>query len=210
MNKNVLLTVLLVAVMCQPVSAVSSTLMMSKAFTTVTLFVKNHKIACATVGVSALLVGGYKWALKKMAQANARIEPELDQLVAEVKQIVAQDKYVTVERIENSSDDLWPTIKKGKYKFLNALYPKLIELADAYMARMNDLLKPNMTHDQRVIAEHEASKAAHEFNHYAFYDVLCKVGARSEKDAWTVNDIRIKTLKGDARKAEFNRLSSVK
>ncbi len=68
MNKNVILTALLIAVSSQSVSAVSffrpkvEASMASKAFGTVCSFVKNHKLACAaTVGVSALLVGGYKY-----------------------------------------------------------------------------------------------------------------------------------------------------
>ena len=218
MNKNLIITALLIAVSCQSVSAALPLKvevpisMMSKMYTNVTSFVKNHKIACATVGVSALLVGGYKYLSKKMAQYNARVEPQLDQLVVEIKQVVAQDKYVTIERIEaaNDSDDLWPTIKRGKYVFLEALYPKLIELANTYMSRMNDLLRPNMTHDQKVIAQYRASEAAGNFNNYAFYEVLYKVSARSEKDGWKVNEHGIKTLEGEAKKAKWLRLSSVK
>jgi hypothetical protein len=219
MNKNLIITALLVAVAFQPVSAVSpSTLYASLAqfavFSIPSSVVKNHKVACATVGVSALLYGGYKWASKQLARYNAQVEPQLDQLVAEVKQLVAQDKYVTIERIEaaNGSGDLWLTIKKGKYKFLEGMYPKLIELANIYMERMNDLLRPNMTYDERVIAQYRASEAASEFNKYAFYDVLYKVSARSEKDGWSLNEYGIKVLKvgSDAYNAKRFRLSSDK
>ena len=168
MNKNLIITALLVAVACQSVSAALpkdnvSVSMMSKMYTNVSSFVKNHKYACATVGVGALLVGGYKYLSKKLAQYNAQVEPQLDQLVAEVKQLVLEkNKYVTFEQIKAANSRL--TIKMGKYVFLEAIYPKLIELANIYMSRMNDLLKPNMTPDQKVIAKGRAFLAAYNFN----------------------------------------------
>jgi|GEM_PF-5744520 len=67
MNKNLMLAALLVAVMCQPVLAVSEVpaSMMSKVFTNVTSFVGNHKLAIgSTLAVSALLVAGYKYVTK--------------------------------------------------------------------------------------------------------------------------------------------------
>ncbi len=220
MNKNLIITALLVAVACQSVSAVAPKVevpasMMSSTYTAVSSFIGNHKYACATLCVSALLVGGYKYLSKKIAQYKTRVEPELDQLVAEVKQLVAvQDRYLTVERIKaaNGSDNLLPTIKNGKYVSLDILYPKLTELANTYMISMNNLLSPNMTNEQKVIAQDRAFEAAHKFNHYALYGVLYKVSARSEKDGWTVNKFGIKTLKigSDVYKAKLYRLSSVK
>ncbi len=67
MNKNLILTALLVAVSCQSVSAIvmptfEVPVVISNAFTNVTSFVGNHKIAAATVvGISALAVAGYKY-----------------------------------------------------------------------------------------------------------------------------------------------------
>jgi hypothetical protein len=219
MNKNLMLTALLIAVMCQPVSAVAPKVdvpisMMSNAYTAVTSFVKNHKMACSVFGVSGLLYGGYKYLLKKRVQWYACVEAELDQLVAEVKETVAKDTYVTFERIEASENgsDLWPTIKRGKYFYLEALYPKLIELANTYMTRMNDLLRTNMNHDHQVIAQYRASEAAYAFNHYAIYDVLLNVSTRPEKEGWAVNKYGIKMFKYDSAeyKAKFYRLSSTK
>ena len=66
MNKNLIITALLVAVSCQSVSAAVPASMMSKAFTNVTSFAGSHKVAlAATVGVSALLVAGYKYLTKE-------------------------------------------------------------------------------------------------------------------------------------------------
>ena len=68
MNKNLIITALLVAVSCQPVLAVSDVSMMSKAFSNVTSFIANHKLAVgATVGVSALLVAGYQYLTREQA-----------------------------------------------------------------------------------------------------------------------------------------------
>ena len=62
MNKNLIITALLVAVSCQSVSAAVPASMMSKAFTNVTSFAGSHKVAlAATVGVGALLYAGYKY-----------------------------------------------------------------------------------------------------------------------------------------------------
>ena len=70
MNKNLIITAFLVAVACQSVSAALpkdnvSVSMMSKMYTNVTSFVKNHKIACATVASSALLVAAYKYVTRE-------------------------------------------------------------------------------------------------------------------------------------------------
>ncbi len=214
-----MLAALLIAVMCQPVSAVAPKVdvpisMMSNAYTAVASFVKNHKMACSVFGVSALLYGGYKYLLKKRVKWYACVEAELDQLVAEVKEMVAKDTYVTFERIEASKNgsDLWPTIKSGKYFYLEALYPNLIKLANIYMISMNNFLRPNMTHDEKFTAQYRACKATCEFNRYAFYDVLLNVSTRPEKEGWAVNKYGIKMFKYDSAeyKAKFYRLSSTK
>ncbi len=214
MHKNVMLTALLIAVLCQPVSAVSffapkvEASMVSKAFGTVRSFVRNQKIACATVGVGALLVGGYNYLSKVAAHNHEICEKQLEELIAEVKNSVAQDTFVSVKRIKEQvkkdpsrdlASNLWPTIKKGKYVFLDFCHPEIIKLANKYMRRMNDLLDQNMTHDARVIAHYKASRAAYKFNQYALRKVLYKFHARLQKEmleyGWTVSEWGIKTHK---------------
>ena len=184
MNKNLIITALLVAVSCQSVSAAVPASMMSKAFTNVSSFVGSHKIATATVGVSALLYGSYKYLSKKVAQWNSGVEKQLDELVVEVKDIVAKAKYVTVDQLDDAGIKKNPyhCIKADKYALLYCFYPEVIKLANDYIIKMNYCLQPNMTHDQRVIAHKEVVKAMHDFWRYAGTHVFLKVTKRDKNN----------------------------
>ncbi len=169
MNKNVMLTALLVAVSSQSVSAVPffapkvNTSMISNAFATVSSFVKNHKVASAIVGVGAVLAlySGYK----------KRLTISLQRLVVDVKRAVdSQKSFIAPEELKACKLGDNPY---GQLDFRN--YPCVskatMNAANIYIVRKNALLKPGIARQEILQAKIRINEALAIFKNRLDYEL---------------------------------------
>lgn len=165
MNKNLIITALLVAVSCQQVSAVSffspkpavPTSMISRMYATITSFVKNHKVACG----AALAYGLYK--IYSIGNEKCRIKSSQQLLVDVKKAVDGQKKYITPEEII-ACDDL----SKNWYGELDSRnYPcvdkSIVQSANQYIFKKNLLLKSGRSRQEMLELKKSINMILREF-----------------------------------------------
>ncbi len=150
MNKNLIITALLIAVSCQSVSAALPpkvdvpVSMMSKMYTKVRSFVgNNYKVMGATalsICVLSILRVRYKKALTN----------SLQRLVADVKKAVdGQKRYITFQDLEacEPEDNLYGTLDARNYP---CVAKDTMKVANEYICKKNVLLKPGMSYRETI------------------------------------------------------------